>query len=91
VGFGVGAIPFIAINAYATRYGIVEIDEFDRFMMLIKAQDSEYLRMRSPKTDNGLLEEVRADDVDGVKRLFSRLAKKPDPPPPPEKTSRKRK
>lgn len=80
IGMGIGPIPFTAIDAYARRYRIEDIDHFDRFLSLIKIQDSEYLRLTSPKGDNGVREEVSADDPDGVRRLTKRLAKKAPAP-----------
>lgn len=43
VGMGVGPIPFGAIDRYADRYGIADIDEFDAFRELIRAMDDAYL------------------------------------------------
>ena len=39
VGFGLAPIPFAAIDRYARRYGITDIDEFDRLRRLIMAMD----------------------------------------------------
>lgn len=42
VGMGrVGLIPFSALDRYADRYGIVDMDEFERFRMLIRAIERE--------------------------------------------------
>jgi hypothetical protein len=38
-----GAIPWSSINAYAERYGINDIDEFELFAFLIRACDGAYL------------------------------------------------
>lgn len=40
---GPGPIPFSSIDAYARRYGIDDLVEFDRFRRLIMAMDSQYL------------------------------------------------
>lgn len=41
---GAGSIPFSAIDRYAARYGIDDLDEFDRFRRMIRAQDRAYLK-----------------------------------------------
>lgn len=41
IGFAAGPIPFTAIDAYAVRYGIEDIDQFDRFRALIRAMEGE--------------------------------------------------
>lgn len=42
IGLDRGPIMFSSINDYADRYGIVgDIDEFDRFVVLIRAMDAE--------------------------------------------------
>lgn len=41
---GPGPIPFTAIDRYASRYGIDDLDEFDRLRRLIMAMDAEYLK-----------------------------------------------
>jgi hypothetical protein len=44
LGFGsVGQIPFQAIDAYARRCGITDIDEFDRLQTLIGVMDGVWL------------------------------------------------
>jgi hypothetical protein len=54
-GMGEGAIPFTAIDRFAQRYGIDDLDEFDRFRSLISALDREYLGIRAEqsKKDDG--------------------------------------
>lgn len=39
VGLDRGAIPFSSIVAYAARYGIDDLEEFERFLFLIRALD----------------------------------------------------
>lgn len=39
VGFGLASIPFAAIDRFARRYGITDIDEFDRLRRLIGEMD----------------------------------------------------
>jgi hypothetical protein len=85
IGMGVGPIPFSAIDRYAQRYGITDLDRFDRFLLIIKALDSEYLRISAPKSDDAPDLEVSIDDVEGTRSLLRRLSKRtePDPPDPP--------
>lgn len=45
LGFGsVGPIPHLAIDAYASRYGIADLDEFDRLRRLVAAMDGVWLK-----------------------------------------------
>jgi len=37
-------IPFDTIDRYCTRFGPHDVDEFERFLVLIEAMDAEYLR-----------------------------------------------
>lgn len=76
IGMGLGPIPFVAIDAFARRYRIEDPDEFDRFLTLIRAQDSEYLRIRNRAQNDRVLDEVSTDDASGVKSLLARLAAK---------------
>lgn len=46
---GLGAIPFTAINAYAERYGIDGVDDFERFCELIRRMDMEFLKIENKK------------------------------------------
>lgn len=46
LGMALGPIPFMAIDAYATRYGIRDTDEFDRFRVLIRVIEREQDRLR---------------------------------------------
>ena len=39
--------PGSAIDAYASRYGITSIDEFERFLGLIEILDNKYLEMNA--------------------------------------------
>lgn len=50
VGMGLGGIPWSSINAYAERYGIASIDDFDHFASLIRATDAAYLDAANQKT-----------------------------------------
>jgi hypothetical protein len=68
----VGPIPFAAIDAYATRYGIDGEDDFDRFLALIRAMDSELV-----KTKNKPANTVEASDTEAVRGLFGALGKLP--------------
>ncbi|WP_443136604.1 phage tail assembly chaperone [Methylobacterium sp. Leaf399] len=40
---GCGPIPWSAIDRYAERYGIDNLDEFERFRRFIRGQDRVYL------------------------------------------------
>lgn len=40
---GCGPIPWCALDRYADRYGMDDLDEFERFARLIRAQDRVYL------------------------------------------------
>ncbi|WP_444849022.1 phage tail assembly chaperone [Methylosinus sp. LW4] len=40
---GAGAIPFLAIDAYARRYRIEDADQFRRFHVLLTRMDAAYL------------------------------------------------
>lgn len=43
-GFGgPGPVPFSAIDRYAARHGLTEIDDFERFVTTIRMLDGEYL------------------------------------------------
>ncbi|RAI44703.1 phage tail assembly chaperone [Rhodoplanes roseus] len=46
VGMGEGPIPFASIDRWAVRYGIDDLDEFDRFAALVQALDGRYLAAR---------------------------------------------
>ena len=43
MGFGVGPIPWSALDMYARRYGLDDPDEFDRFKRLVRALDGTFL------------------------------------------------
>ena len=40
---GAGAIPWTALDRYAARLSIDDLDDFERFQKLIRAQDRAYL------------------------------------------------
>lgn len=51
---GVSYLPFSSIDRYAARYGLDDIDEFDRFRSLIRAVDAEFVtwaRRKSKTSD----------------------------------------
>jgi hypothetical protein len=80
LGFGIGPIPFSSIDRYAQRYRIVDLDEFETFLTIIKALDSEYLRLHAPASSDGtVINEVAVNDVEGVRSLLHRLGKPPKP------------
>lgn len=43
MGFGLGPIPWTAINDYAWRYGIVATDHFDHLVTFVRAMDEAWL------------------------------------------------
>ena len=43
-----GAIPFSAVDRYAARYGLDDVDEFERFRTLIRALDDAFLKTIRP-------------------------------------------
>lgn len=47
-GFGTGPIRFTAIDAYARRYRIDDLDEFDQFAADIRLIDGIYLDVSKP-------------------------------------------
>lgn len=75
VNMAVGRIPWVAINAYAAKFNLTG-DQFDRFVTLIVAQDSEYLRLANRKRGDGKGVEVDASDTDGVRGILARLSKR---------------
>ncbi len=50
-GFSLGRIPFLAIDRFAGRYGIVELDEFDRFKSLIRGLDAAFRTFEAKKAE----------------------------------------
>ena len=50
VGFGEGAIPWTAIDAYATRHGL-EGEEYEDFEDLVRVLDDAYLKHRREKAE----------------------------------------
>jgi hypothetical protein len=44
-GFGIGPIRFTAIDAYARRYNIDDLDEFDQFAGDVRLIDGIYLKI----------------------------------------------
>lgn len=46
IGFGIGPLPWSAIDRYAGRFGIDDPDEFDRFKRLMRAMDRAFLGWR---------------------------------------------
>jgi hypothetical protein len=52
VGFGLGPIPWSAIDAYARRYGLNDIDEFERFVALVRSAEQAHAQhQRKPNGD----------------------------------------
>ena len=48
MGFGIGQIRFTTIDAYARRYGIIALDEFDELVADIGMIDGLYLELSKP-------------------------------------------
>lgn len=46
---GTGSIPFTSLDRYASRYEIDGVDAFDRFRVILKALDAEYLKWLGEK------------------------------------------
>lgn len=72
VGMAVGRIPWTAMKDYAAHYR-VEGDDFDRFITLLVAQDSEYLAVTQRRDGNEGAWTVDTDDAEGVSGLFARI------------------
>lgn len=46
IGFGgVGPIPWTAIDAWATRHGVTDPDDFERLASVVQALDAEHLAL----------------------------------------------
>lgn len=50
-GYGEGPIPWLAMMQYARQYEIIG-EEFDRFVLVLKFMDTEYLKFRHKKTQS---------------------------------------
>jgi hypothetical protein len=48
-GFGIGPIPWSSINAYSMRYGIIDSDEFDEFVWMVRVMDNAYVAHHAKK------------------------------------------
>lgn len=46
---GAGPIPWTALDRYAARHGIDDLDAFERFRRMIRAQDGAYLKHMAEK------------------------------------------
>lgn len=49
IGMAYGPIPWTAIDAYATRHGITDPDEFEEFVWMIRVMDDVYLEVAAKK------------------------------------------
>lgn len=72
---GLGPIPGSAIRSFARGHEIVG-DHLDSFTVIVRAVDAEYLKLVAPK-DPKQPHTVRGDDIEGVKNVLSRAAKRP--------------
>lgn len=50
---GCGSISWSAIDRYAERYGIDDLDDFERFRRMIRAQDRVYLEDVAERAKKG--------------------------------------
>lgn len=75
IGMGLGPIPASALREYARHSGVFG-DLLDSFTVVIRAVDAEYLKLVAPK-DQKQPHTVRGDDIEGVKNVLSRAAKRP--------------
>lgn len=65
VGMAEGPIPFSAVDRYARRYGIDDIDDFDVFLRIMRGLDAEYLQFRAEwaRQNQKLNEELRKQET----------------------------
>jgi hypothetical protein len=73
---GENPIPFEAIERFAARAGIDDVDEFDRFERLIRDLDGEYLDRRRPKAKGEAGNLTSMKDGAAVFGLLQRLAER---------------
>lgn len=71
IGMGEGPIPFTAINDYAYRYRIDDVDAFDYFKAIIRAMDDEYRSFRAEQSQR----------VRELNEEFKKEARPPKPNP----------
>ena len=50
-GFGLGAIPFEAIDRYARRFGVDDAEDFDDLCRFVRALDGEYLAWAAAESE----------------------------------------
>jgi len=54
MGYSVGYIPWTAINDWATRYGVVDAEEFSILHRMVQALDTLWVEhFRTSKSDEG--------------------------------------
>jgi hypothetical protein len=73
VGMAIGRIPYTAIDRYAVRYGIEDVDEFDTFREIMRSMDAEFRNQMQPDADKNKGVEVSATDIDGVRSVLGRV------------------
>lgn len=49
IGMGAGPIPWTAINEWAARHGVTDIDDFEDLAFIVQRLDGEHLRLIAPK------------------------------------------
>lgn len=76
MGMAPGPIPFTAIDAYATRYGIEDIDFFERFRRMLRELEEEYFEYDAKKPRKGEFGETLYDinDWRAVKGVIKRAS-----------------
>ena len=67
---GIGGLYFSSIAAYADRYGIKDVDQFDRFHTYLKAMDGVFLEIKNNPKGINYEEEIDGEDSDYVKMLL---------------------
>lgn len=64
LGMAEGPIPWTAMNDYAYRYGLMG-DDFDYFVLLLKAMDSVYIEKRSDQQKNAMKSKGKGKGLKG--------------------------
>lgn len=49
---GVGKIPFLALDAFARRFGVSSIDDFEKFLSVLGRMDAVYLDWLKEKAED---------------------------------------
>lgn len=62
IGMAEGPIPFSAIDRFARRYGITDLDSFDRFYRIMRAMDDEVRKARAEQSKRKAALKERLDE-----------------------------